>query len=75
MTNTRFDAVVDKLSESTTGNWTTGARFKISELDATLDELREVGTAYGLYLHHCSRCDAWYFAWYKTLEEAKRYSA
>lgn len=83
MTRDRFDSIVSRLESLTlttkisriTGkpiDWVEGEKFKPSDTDATLDELREVGRAYGLYLHHCSHCDSWYFAWFETLEEARR---
>lgn len=77
MDTPRFDAIVHILEELTISdeicpasgsqmNWVNGIKFPISETDATLDELREVGQAYGLYLHHCSHCDSWYFHWEKN---------
>lgn len=84
MNNDRFNDIVNKLNELTaTGfisptsgseiNWRNSVKFSPFQTGATLDELREVGTAYGLYLHHCSHCDGWYFAWFKTLEQAREW--
>lgn len=84
MNRVRFDEIVAKLHELTaTGDtaphsgaeidWVYGEKFSPLESGATLDELREVGQAYGLYLHHCSHCDRWYFAWFKSLEEARQW--
>lgn len=70
MNTSRFKEIVAKLdalaipddsSLRQEDQWLFGAKFPISKIGATLDELREVGQAYGLYIHHCSHCDGWYF--------------